>query len=102
MENNKIVEKFREIISFKDDAERLEFQVDKLRLDIEALLSEQNRKNFLKLVSPEKTNTLERNRERIKNRARIKEEQRRMLKILFRKDKIKNLSNGTSQDTLLQ
>lgn len=37
-----IVEKFKEIISFKDDVEKLEFQVDKLLLDVKDALKGKN------------------------------------------------------------
>lgn len=52
-----------------------------------------NKEKFMKLVSDEKTDTLERNRYRIKNRAKIKEEQKKQIKALLRKDKLSNLED---------
>jgi transcriptional regulator with XRE-family HTH domain len=47
-----------------------------------------NKERFLKLVSDEKTDTIERNRERIKNRAMLKESQKIALKILLKLDEL--------------
>jgi transcriptional regulator with XRE-family HTH domain len=47
-----------------------------------------NKEIFLKLVSKETTDTLERNRERIKNRAMLRESQKIALKVLIRLDKL--------------
>ena len=41
-----------------------------------------NKERFLSLVSKEKTNTLEKNRERIKNRAMLRESQQIAIKVL--------------------
>lgn len=47
-----------------------------------------NKERFLALVSKEKTNTLERNRARIKNREMLRESQRIALKVLARLDEL--------------
>jgi DNA-binding XRE family transcriptional regulator len=53
-----------------------------------------NKEKFLKLVSTEKTNSLEKNRERIKNRAMLRESQRIALKVLSKLDEL----NWTQKD----
>ena len=45
-----------------------------------------NKEKFAALVSGEKTNTIERNRERIKNRSRLRESQAIALKVLTKLD----------------
>lgn len=47
-----------------------------------------NKGKFMKLVSDEKPDTIERNRERIKNRAMLKESQRIALKVLLKLDEL--------------
>jgi transcriptional regulator with XRE-family HTH domain len=47
-----------------------------------------NKENFKALVSKEKTNTVERNRERIKNRAYLRESQGLALKVLDKLDEL--------------
>lgn len=47
-----------------------------------------NKENFKALVSKEKTNTVERNRERIKNRAYLRESQGIALKVLDKLDEL--------------
>lgn len=47
-----------------------------------------NREKFNSLVSKEKTNTVTRNKERIKNRARLRESQQIALKVLTKLDEI--------------
>lgn len=47
-----------------------------------------NKEKFLSLVSKEKTNTLERNRERIKNRAMLRESQQIAIKVLKKIDEL--------------
>lgn len=47
-----------------------------------------NKEKFLSLVSKEKTNTLERNRERIKNRAMLRESQQIAIKVLKKLDEL--------------
>lgn len=47
-----------------------------------------NKEKFLKLVSKEKTDTLEKNEERIKNRAMLRESQKIALKVLMKLDKL--------------
>lgn len=47
-----------------------------------------NKEKFKALVSNEKTNTVERNRERIKNRARLRESQNIALKVLIQLDEL--------------
>jgi ribosome-binding protein aMBF1 (putative translation factor) len=47
-----------------------------------------NKEIFLSLVSNEKTDTLERNQERIKNRAMLRESQKIALKVLMKLDKL--------------
>lgn len=48
-----------------------------------------NKENFLALVSKEKADTLEKNKERIKNRAMLRESQKIALKILMKLDELK-------------
>jgi len=48
-----------------------------------------NKEKFMKLVSGEKTDTIERNRERIKSRAMLRESQKIALKVLLKLDEIK-------------
>ena len=43
-----------------------------------------NKENFLALVSNDKTDTLERNRKRIKNRAMLRESQQIAIKVLIK------------------
>jgi len=45
-----------------------------------------NKEKFMKLVSDEKTDTIARNKERIKNRAMLKESQRIAIKVLMKLD----------------
>jgi ribosome-binding protein aMBF1 (putative translation factor) len=47
-----------------------------------------NKEKFLALVSNEKTDTLERNSERIKNRAMLRESQQIALKVLMKLDEL--------------
>lgn len=47
-----------------------------------------NKEKFLALVSPEDSGTLERNRERIKNREMLRESQQIALKVLFKLDEL--------------
>lgn len=47
-----------------------------------------NKEKFMKLVSDEKTDTIARNRERIKNRAMLRESQRIALKVLLKLDEL--------------
>ena len=47
-----------------------------------------NKEKFLSLVSKEKTNTLEKNRERIKNRAMLRESQQIAIKVLKKLDEL--------------
>lgn len=47
-----------------------------------------NKEKFMKLVSDERTGTIERNRERIKDRAMLKESQRIALKVLLKLDEL--------------
>lgn len=47
-----------------------------------------NKENFLALVSKEKTKSLERNSDRNKNRAKLRESQNIALKVLFRLDEL--------------
>lgn len=56
-----------------------------------------NKEKFLALVSKEKTDTLEKNRERIKNRAMLRESQQIAIKVLMKLDEI-----GWSQKDLAQ
>lgn len=56
-----------------------------------------NKEKFLALVSKEETNTLERNRERIKNRAMLRESQQIAIKVLIKLDEL-----GWSQKDLAQ
>jgi plasmid maintenance system antidote protein VapI len=56
-----------------------------------------NKEKFLALVSKEKTNTLERNKERIQNRAMLRESQQIAIKIMARLDEL-----GWSQKDLAQ
>lgn len=53
-----------------------------------------NKEKFLRLVSEEKTTTLEENKERIKNRAMLRESQKIALKILSKLDEL----NWTQKD----
>ena len=48
-----------------------------------------NKEKLLALVSEEKTNTLEKNAERVKNRAMLRESQRIAIKILTKLDELK-------------
>ncbi|WP_353088359.1 helix-turn-helix transcriptional regulator [Flavobacterium sp.] len=48
-----------------------------------------NKEKFLSLVSDKKTNTLERNRERIKNRLMLRESQKIAIKVLTKLDELK-------------
>lgn len=48
-----------------------------------------NKEKFMKLVSDEKTDTIARNRERIKNRAMLRESQKIALKVLLKLDELK-------------
>jgi len=45
-----------------------------------------NKENFLKLVSEDKTDTLERNRDRIRNRKQLRESRAIAMKVLFKLD----------------
>jgi hypothetical protein len=45
-----------------------------------------NKEKFMKLVSDEKTDTIAKNRERIKNREKLRESQRIALKALLESD----------------
>lgn len=56
-----------------------------------------NKEKFLALVSKEKTDTLEKNRERIKNRVMLRESQQIAIKVLMKLDEI-----GWSQKDLAQ
>lgn len=56
-----------------------------------------NKEKFLALVSNEKTDTLERNRERIKNRAMLRESQQIAIKVLMKLDEL-----GWTQKVLAQ
>ena len=47
-----------------------------------------NKEKFLNLVSNEKTNTLEKNKERIKNRAMLRESQQISIKVLAKLDEL--------------
>ncbi len=47
-----------------------------------------NKEKFLALVSEEKTNTLEQNKERIKNRSMLRESQQIAIKVLKRSDEL--------------
>lgn len=47
-----------------------------------------NKEKFISLVSKEKTNTLEKNRERIKNRAMLRESQQIAIKVLKKLDEL--------------
>lgn len=47
-----------------------------------------NKEKFLALVSSEKSDTLKRNKERIKNRAMLRESQKIAMKILFKLDEL--------------
>src|SRR6478736_4507698 len=58
-----------------------------------------NKERFLALVSKEKTDTLERNRERIKNREVLRESQRIAIKVLARLDEL-NLSQKDLADKM--
>jgi hypothetical protein len=49
-----------------------------------------NKEKFLKLVSKEEVTTFERNRERVKNRAALREEQQRVLHAILQADKLKD------------
>ena len=57
-----------------------------------------NKEKFLSLVSKENTNTLEKNRERIKNRAMLRESQQIAIKVLKKLDELgwtkKNLADA--------
>ena len=53
-----------------------------------------NKEKFLRLVSEEKTTTLERNKERIKNRAMLRESQKIALKVLSKLEEL----NWTQKD----
>lgn len=48
-----------------------------------------NKEKFMKLVSDEKPDTIQRNRERIKNRAMLRESQKIALKVLLKLDEMK-------------
>lgn len=48
-----------------------------------------NKEKFMRLVSDERTDTIERNRERIKNRAMLKESQKIALKVLLKLDELR-------------
>lgn len=47
-----------------------------------------NKEKFLALVSDEKTDTLDRNKERIKNRAMLRESQQIAIKVLIKLDEL--------------